>query len=209
MNRHRPMGRWSPMPQAGRPRTATIGSWLLVPLLVSCGTSFQDQIEVCTLDLVLTPASAAPGEVVTATGGPLTESGARDHVVLVGGVQADVLSVNRSDACNNPLDGCDVCRAEARCPPCGFCPLDILAAQAMGEARLDQCFGDPLAEIEGLCDLCEETLTFVVPAGLPAGPTPVVVFNANGQSPSLVFDVAAAPTTGTGTGATTTPATTP
>lgn len=182
------------------------GAWTITVALTACEAPLQNELEVCTLDLVLTPVSAQVGEVVTATGGPLTEAGPRDHLVLVGGLPAEVRAVTRSDACTNPLEGCDVCRAEALCPPCGFCPLDIAAAEAMGSERRTACFGDPLADpvIEGVCDLCEETLTFVVPDGLPPGPTSVVVFNGNGQSSTLTLEVVAKKT-----GTKTTPVTTP
>lgn len=183
--------------------------WLVACALAagSCGSSAGDLPEVCSLDLALDPAAAEPGVVVTATGGPLTDEGIRDTLVLVGGVPAEVTAVVRSDECTNDIDGCDVCRVEANCPPCGFCPTDVLAAQALGSERMAQCFGDPVADppVEGLCDLCTETLTFVVPA-LPPGPAPVIVFNGNGQSPTLLLDVLATPTTTkTPTGTTATP----
>jgi hypothetical protein len=173
-------------------------AWFVWFSLAACGAPSISAIEICALDLSLAASTAAPGDVLTVTGGPLTEL--RDTIVTVGGIQAEVSEVARSEECSDSIVGCDVCRVEAECPPCGFCPLDVDAARAMGAERLETCFGDPLADppVEGSCDLCVETVTFTVPADLPPGPTSVVVFNAEGQSSALPLDIVAATTTGTG-----------
>lgn len=175
-----------------------VPAWFVWFSLHACGAPSISGIEICSLDLTLSASTAAPGDTITATGGPLTEL--RDTVVTVGGVQATVSDVTRSDECSNAVTGCDLCRIEAECPPCGFCPLDVGAARAMGAERLESCFGDPLADppVEGSCDLCVQTVTFVIPADLPPGPAAVVVFNAEGQSAALPLDIVAATTTGTG-----------
>jgi hypothetical protein len=154
-----------------------------VLLIAGCTTVTVDVFATCQLDVALATTAALPGDTVEATGGPYTI--ARDTHIEVGGVAAEVTLVLR-EGC----DACDECLALAECGPCGPCfgeNLDV-------PTRVS-CFGDPLADpaIPPVCDVCEEALSFVVPAGVPPGPTTVLVWNANGASPGIPFEVLALP----------------
>ncbi|MCA9492053.1 MAG: hypothetical protein KC621_19105 [Myxococcales bacterium] len=163
---------------------------LLLPLS-ACGVVVPDSYRACELDLTLDRAEALPGETVNATGGPLTDAGVRDTRVELGGERAQVLSVTRADACSQ----CDTCRAEAKCAACGLCDGRLL-----DQARRIECFGDPLAAVEGLCAGCTEAMSFTIPADAPPGPTTVWIANGNGSSAPLPFDVLGQPTTTADTG---------
>lgn len=156
----------------------------------ACGSTAVDEYEVCVLDVTFEPTSGAPGTEIAVTGTTLTE--VRDTRVEVGGVRATVSSVVR-EGC----DTCDECRFDAGCAPCGLCPgLDLEP-----DVRT-ACFGDPLADppIVGDCAACTESMVFVVPEVAP-GPTSVVIFNRNGQSEPVAFEVLPGATTPTDTGA--------
>lgn len=155
-------------------------------LAVGCRTPTVDFFESCELDVVLDPASGAPGEVVTATGSPLTQP--YDTLVSVGGVDAEVLEVAREPECEE----CDTCKLDAGCLVCGTC----LGTSLDPDRRLE-CFGDPFdPQSTGYCGRCVETLTFVVPASAPRGLTTVVVLNRNGSSAPLEFRVGGTESTG-------------
>jgi hypothetical protein len=96
-------------------RVRAIG-WALLGALTGCGGQLIDSFDACELTAHLAPGIAAPGEVVTLLGGPLTAP--YDSLVLVDGVSAEVLEVDRSDGC---LD-CDTCRSETL--SCGGCPVE-------------------------------------------------------------------------------------
>jgi hypothetical protein len=165
--------------------------WAVWPVLAwassGCGASSPNPIETCSIDVVLAPVSAAAGDTVVATGGPMTET--RDTLVQVGGLAAVVTAVERGETCED----CELCRRDADCAPCGFCP-----GQGLPDDQRLACFGDVLTDpvVEGSCDLCVETVEFIVPDGLPVGPATVVVFNANGQSPPIPLQVVATSATG-------------
>jgi hypothetical protein len=113
----------------------------------------------CDLELELVPRVGAPGDEISARGGPQTE--AYDTAVRVGGVDAEVLGVVR--AC----DECDDCRARQGCLACGTCTA--------------QCD-------ETCATTCQESVSFAVP-DLGPGATTLVVVNAWGQSFPLDFEV--------------------
>ena len=197
----------------------------LLLLLVACNNVALDEYETCSLDVILSSPSGAPGDRIVAKGTPYTE--VRDTRVEVGGMRAFVESVDRLDeeplqgqactdapgdttcvacggacvdgACDCPRTAltceiCDECRDEAGCAPCGECAgVDLEASR-----RID-CFGDPLAQpaLPGACAGCEETMTFLVPS-LPAGLTSIVIFNRNGQSEAIPFEILASDTASTG-----------
>jgi hypothetical protein len=150
---------------------------MLAALLAGCTSANFDPFESCELELVPAVASARAGDEVVLGGGPLTA--AYDTRVEVGGVPAEVVSVERSAECST----CETCRLEADCLICGTC----LGAE-LDEARRVECFGDPFEGTEGVCGECEESLAFVVPP-LPAGPTTVVVINGAGTSGALPFEI--------------------
>lgn len=127
---------------------------------LSCVERFEERFTRCTLDVELDPVAAAPGEVVTAFGGPWTE--VPDTRVEVAGLRATVLGIDRSSECARCAD----CREDAGCDDCRAC-----------EACLDACAD------------CVEALTFEVPAEAPAGRTGVTVFNRQGGSRPAPFTV--------------------
>ncbi len=181
-------------------------AWVL--LLAGCTTNPLDLFEVCDLELELVPDAAAPGEVVTATGGPFTE--VRDTIVMVGGFEAEVLSVSADlqqtgDTAATDLtfvcEECETCRIEAGCGPCGSC-----AGERLEPSRRLECFGDPLEGTIGACDLCEQQVDFVVPL-VGSGATTVWMVNRNGTSPSVPFSVLGVPGTGDTSSDTGTPTT--
>ena len=152
---------------------------VLLGWLAGCATGTVDVFQTCELELVLSTASGAPGTTVTATGGPYTI--VRDTQVRIGGVPAEVTSVERVGC-----EICDQCRLDDECAPCGPC----FGIELTGDVR-DQCFGDGLADppIPPACDSCVETMAFVVPEGAPLGTTSIYVVNANGASGLLPFEV--------------------
>jgi hypothetical protein len=154
---------------------------VLMGWLVGCATGTVDVFQTCELDLALSPAAAAPGTTVSASGGPYTN--VRDTRVSIGGVRAEVTSVERVGCLT-----CDTCRLDADCAPCGPCfGIELTSEQQ------DACFGDGLADppIPPACDACVETMAFVVPDGAPVGTTAVYVVNANGASGLVPFEVLA------------------
>lgn len=132
--------------------------------LAGCQTSSIPEFAQCTLAGDLSPAEAAPGDAVVATGGEY--SVVYDTVVTVGGVPAEVIDVVRDNCAL-----CDACRlaVEDSCDPCGLCV---------------QC--------ETTCDLCVQTVSFAVP-DLAEGPTDVVITNGYGASDPIPFTVTAPP----------------
>lgn len=115
----------------------------------------------CDLDLELEVESATPGTEVTAGGRPLTQ--ALDTIVRVDGVEAEVVSVDRSEI---GCLACDECYVSAGCTGCEECA-----------ACADAC-GD-----------CVQSVTFQVPESTAAGTAEVTVINAYGTSPPLPLDI--------------------
>lgn len=143
---------------------------LLAPLaawaaLIGCNPDILEQYRVCLVTGDPMPAEAAPGDVVLLRGAPMSEP--FDTVVRVGGVVAEVMSVER-DGCT----ACDACRAEEGCSSCGPCP---------------DCDAD--------CGGCEQALSFLVP-DIPGGPTVIMVYNQHGTSAPIPFQVWREPDTG-------------
>ena len=174
---------------------------MLGPILLlhgGCTTQTLDQFEVCELEVVLTPEAGAPGDRIIARGGPYTE--VRDTRVRVGGSSAEVLSVSFERPAATGDTGvvdltvacaeCEACRAEAGCGPCGSC-----SGAELGPARREVCFGVPGEAAIGICDLCQQQLTFEVPP-LSPGPASVWIINRNGTSPAVPFTVLGASPTG-------------
>lgn len=131
---------------------------LMSLLLAGCPQSTTTNGPGCALDLVLDPGTAAVGEVVRAVGGPVTD--VWDTSVRVGGVDASVLSVDRTGC-----DACDLCRQAAGCDGCGLC-----------------------TDCTATCDSCQESVSFEVPAVVD-GPADVVVVNPYGRAEALALDV--------------------
>jgi hypothetical protein len=121
----------------------------------------------CDISLsALSPDAGAPGTLVTAEVNPVTKSW--DTVVHVGGTQAAVSSVARTDC-----EICDTCRAEEGCGDCDTC-----------------------GACDDVCrDTCIETVQFSTPDITP-GSYATSLVNRHGQSNSLLFTVLAAPDTG-------------
>ena len=134
--------------------------------LTACNDDNDITFEQCELDLELAPATAAPGDAVTATGRPQSER--LDTAVRVEGVEAEVVSVERTAACS----ACDACR-ESETVDCGACET------------CEACASE--------CADCAEVTTFTVP-DVPAGPVSVVVTNRFGTSEPIPFEVQDAPT---------------
>lgn len=132
---------------------------MLALLWLSCTPLGEESFLQCELDVALVPRVGAPGDLVEARGGPLTE--VYDLAVRVGGVEATVHTVTRD------CDACDDCLARRACSPCGDCT--------------------PACE-ETCATTCTESLTFEVP-DLPPGPVTVVVIDGWGQSAPADFTV--------------------
>lgn len=166
-------------------------------LLTGCGGSTTVTFQTCDLDIVLDAAAAAPGDLVTAVGGPflrddrLDGDPVRDTLVLVDGVDALVVDIASVDADGTDLSEdcnlCFECREAAECSPCGRCDGRLLA----GEDRRT-CFGSNVAGkvTPGACDRCEQRLTFEVPT-VEDGERPVSVLNRFGASPPVPLTVTA------------------
>jgi hypothetical protein len=152
---------------------------VLMGWLSGCATGTVDVFQTCELEVALLQTTIAHGATVNASGGPYTN--VRDTRVLVGGVPAEVVSVSRVDC-----EVCDQCRLDPDCAPCGPCFGIELTVDAK-----DDCFGDGLADppIPPACDICVETMSFVVPTGAPVGTTAVYVVNANGASGLVPLEV--------------------
>lgn len=109
---------------------------LLAPLLLGVGCEEDTEAYSLHCDLgtpVLSPSSAAPGQVVTATARALTS--VQDTVVRVGSTEATVNDVQRPGC-----DSCDQCREKNQCTSCDDC---------------DACAAD--------CTECVESVLFAVP----------------------------------------------
>lgn len=141
---------------------------ILLLALLACEGSLTTTFPTCTVALQgADPASVLPGEALTLRATPLTERW--DTVVVVGGVQAAVESVER-EGC----DDCDDCRETMDCEPCG--------------EDCDAC--------DNLCaTTCAETVVARVPAVAP-GQVDVELFNAHGGSNRIAIEVLAAGDTG-------------
>jgi hypothetical protein len=87
--------------------------WVML-LVPGCDAAVGPDYEQCELDLVLSADSGVPGDIVSATGRPLTAD--FDTVVRVGGVEAAILLVDREEC-----EACDICRSEAGCNQCVTC----------------------------------------------------------------------------------------
>lgn len=159
---------------------------IAIGLVGGCATVTIDEFETCEIALSTDAPTAAPGDAVTWTGGPLTE--VRDTRVTIGGVPALVLSVEREGCAT-----CDQCRVDAVCSPCGLCTGEELDPDVR-----TACFGDPFAGTTGSCGQCVERLTFEVPADAPLGEQPVWVVNAHGTSTVGSLTVVAARSGGSG-----------
>jgi hypothetical protein len=133
-------------------------TFLLVTLLSGCGDEVTTVFTNCNLDVTLTPSSGFPGDVIVATGTPFTS--AYDTLIQVGGFNADVLLVERTDC-----TACDACRPDRECSECGSCI---------------RCEVD--------CDLCVETITFIVPDA-PAGLTVATILNLYGTTGPVPFEI--------------------
>jgi hypothetical protein len=131
---------------------------LVWALGAGCAETVTTTVPRCTLEITLTPESAEVGELVTATGSPLTEG--YDTFVVVGGVEADVLSVDRADCAL-----CDACRDDSGCSTCSACVV-----------------------CEETCSTCAEALQFIVPMA-PPGDTFVTVVNAAGSTEMIPFTI--------------------
>lgn len=86
---------------------------LLLTALGGCSGQLVDSFDACELTAILSPSSAAPGDLVTLLGGPLTEP--YDTLVQIDGIVATVEDVERSGGCFD----CDLCRSETL--SCGGC----------------------------------------------------------------------------------------
>jgi len=130
-------------------------------LLTGCSQTTYTANELCDVLLTTaTPTAASPGDTVILAATPLTTD--YDTALFVGGVRAQITSVDRSDDC----DICDACREEYECLTCGDC---------------DDC--------DAQCDAeCVETVTFVVPEVAP-GETIVQIYNAFGGSQPLSLEI--------------------
>lgn len=137
--------------------TATLA---LAALGVACTTASTTKFPVCEVALMaVAPEAAAPGDVVVLTATPLSE--AWDTALMVGGVRAPVLAVDRVGC-----EACDTCRDDEACEECGDC---------------DACDATCAQE-------CVETVTFQVP-DLPEGTAWIELFNAHGGSDRLSIEV--------------------
>ncbi|MCB9765161.1 MAG: hypothetical protein H6739_35635 [Alphaproteobacteria bacterium] len=132
----------------------------LLLALLSCTTAITSTFLTCEVDLAaVEPAAALPGDAITLTAGPLTESW--DTAVLIGSERAEVVSLDRTGC-----EECDSCRVSYACDVCSDC---------------DAC--------DALCvSTCVETVTVLVP-DLGAGPTAISMFNTHGGSKRLDFTV--------------------
>ena len=124
----------------------------------ACETTTSDTLTNCEVTISLDAEHGLPGDEVTALGAPLSTT--YDSLVSFNGTTAEVVDVIRDDCTL-----CDTCREEAACAPCGTC-LPCLAQ----------------------CDLCEESISFIVP-NLPTGNTTVTLVNAFGTSMPVPFEI--------------------
>lgn len=169
---------------------------MALTLLAACESATTATFETCELDVALEPVVAAPGDSITVFGGPFLRDDdidgdpARDILVIVDGVGAEVLDVSSVDASDTDVsedcNTCFACREEAGCAPCGLCD-----GRELEGARRRECFGtDPvIAKPEsGACDRCEQRVVFEVP-DVESGPRSVVLQNRFGTSVPVPLDV--------------------
>lgn len=129
---------------------------------LACGDTVEERYAVCPVTLTLDVTEAAPGDVVRAVGGPLSTRA--DTRVQVGGVQASVTDVTRTDC-----EACDACRDELGCLSCGAC-----------------------AGCDDDCAACTQSVGFEVPTEpTVAGDVSVQVINRHGTSDALPLQVTA------------------
>ena len=102
-------------------------------LLAGCPNRLLEQFDTCTLEVNLSTDEAAPGDEISATGGPF--SAPFDTTIHVLGRPSVITDVSR-EACGP----CDSCRVENRCLSCGEC-------EACASA----------------CAPCEQSMRFIVP----------------------------------------------
>lgn len=146
---------------------------MLALTLAACTDIAATNPAVCILDApVLSPASAAAGDTVVLASSPLTE--VWDTAVVVGGVRAELVSVDRADC-----DAWDACVAAEACTVCDTC-------NSCAESRA----------------ACVETAAFIVPA-VAEGARGVEILNRHGRSPAVALEVlpSAVDTGGADTGA--------
>jgi len=126
----------------------------------TCETSSTSYGRSCEIVLETTnPASGSPDAEVELVANPLTTK--EDSQIFVGGISAEILSVDRVDC-----ETCDSCRLDADCNACGDC---------------DAC--------DALCkDSCSETLRFILPA-LDPGEVEITLYNLYGNSNGLRFTI--------------------
>lgn len=172
--------------------------WGLGLVLLSCDGTITTVVDRCAIDLgEVSPASALPGATVRATGmGPFVD--ARDTAVFVGGVRATIVSVNGgADDCGE----CLACKLEA---DCSVCETECDPSEDLLQDRRRSCFAAATEESTGgFCTRCEPGIEFVIPQGIPAGPTEVWAIGQVGSSNRVPFTVEGVPDTGaTSTGST-------
>jgi hypothetical protein len=119
-------------------------------------------LQQCELDLALDTDEAMVGDVVTASGRPIT--GEIDTAVRVGSEAAVIVDVDRPQpAC----EGCDACRVRVQCGVCEECGV------------CDQ-----------FCAECVEIVSFEIP-DLAPGDAAVTVVNSYGVSAPLPLTIVA------------------
>ena len=106
---------------------------LLLTLTLGCTTTTSVTTLTCDVALVVNATEASPGDTLTATGGPFTQTW--DTRVTVGGVEAALIDLVRDDC-----TACDLCKIEAECVTCATC---------------EDC--------QTTCESCDEHLDFRVP----------------------------------------------
>ncbi|MCB9682236.1 MAG: hypothetical protein H6733_12285 [Alphaproteobacteria bacterium] len=107
---------------------------LLLGPLAACETDILESLDVCVVDLTVTPDIARPGDTIVLSGGPFSTTW--DTTARIGGEVADVVDVDRTSCVP-----CDACRSDNDCTSCDAC-----------------------TDCEALCASCEETTSIVVPA---------------------------------------------
>jgi hypothetical protein len=132
----------------------------LAATLAGCPTDVTDVTNTCTVEIAPVEAAVRPGEALTLLADPLTASW--DTRALIGGLPADVLSLDRLDC-----SSCDACRAEADCESCGDC-----------------------ADCTTVCAPCVQSVTVAVPS-LPPGEHALVLYNSYGSSRGDTVEVEA------------------
>lgn len=159
-------------------RSILLASLLALPsLLVACEEDEADVPRgVCSPVIdQMEPASGptSGGTQVTLSGlFVATEVGERDVAVHVGGVRAETTGVFRGNGCAN----CDACAASAlRCEEC-----ERVCRGLSG-------WTDPETEEYSEAEVCEEWVSFVVPASEEDGEAEVVLTNSHGATIGPVY----------------------